>query len=73
MATTVMEQLTSSPRGIGVDVELIASFPMENETFIERNFTEKEGGVLPFATRSTSIFCWQVVRQRSHCEGALKR
>lgn len=33
---------TSSPQGVGVDVQLIADIHVDNKNFIERNFTEKE-------------------------------
>ncbi|KAJ2357061.1 fatty acid synthase alpha subunit Lsd1 [Coemansia erecta] len=35
-------QALAGPSGIGVDIELIADINIENDTFIERNFTERE-------------------------------
>ncbi|KAK6459259.1 fatty acid synthase subunit alpha [Scheffersomyces xylosifermentans] len=34
--------LNKSSKGVGVDVELISALNLENETFVERNFTEAE-------------------------------
>lgn len=37
-----LTQLNKSSRGVGVDVELLSSINLDNETFIERNFTASE-------------------------------
>ena len=42
MVKTLTKEVTSSEDGVGVDVELIQSINIENETFIERNFTPAE-------------------------------
>ncbi|MCH0629294.1 4'-phosphopantetheinyl transferase superfamily protein [Kocuria palustris] len=34
--------LNKSSKGVGVDVELLSALNLENETFIERNFTDEE-------------------------------
>ncbi|KAJ2550684.1 hypothetical protein EV175_003975 [Coemansia sp. RSA 1933] len=45
LAAKQAQELTSESNdriGIGVDIELIADINIENETFVERNFTEAE-------------------------------
>lgn len=37
-----LAKLNGSSKGVGVDVELLSSLNIENETFLERNFTSKE-------------------------------
>ncbi|CAN3501907.1 fatty acid synthase subunit alpha [Diutina catenulata] len=37
-----LAKLNKSSRGVGVDVELLSALNLENETFIERNFTAEE-------------------------------
>ncbi|KAG0084606.1 3-oxoacyl-[acyl-carrier-protein] synthase [Podila epicladia] len=43
LETSAAESLgESSPRGVGVDVEMVSAINIENETFLERNFTAQE-------------------------------
>ena len=37
-----MSSLNKSSKGVGVDVELLSAINIDNETFIERNFTGNE-------------------------------
>lgn len=37
-----LASLNNGSKGVGVDVELLSELNLENETFIERNFTEEE-------------------------------
>ncbi|KAI7866261.1 fatty acid synthase [Spinellus fusiger] len=37
-----LAQQQAGEKGVGVDVELVSAFNIENETFLERNFTEAE-------------------------------
>ncbi|KAI0464498.1 3-oxoacyl-[acyl-carrier-protein] synthase [Komagataella kurtzmanii] len=40
--SSLTSDVTSGGKGVGVDVELISAINNENDTFIERNFTENE-------------------------------
>ncbi|KAJ2771517.1 fatty acid synthase alpha subunit Lsd1 [Coemansia nantahalensis] len=40
-------ELLAGPTGVGVDIELMADINIENETFVERNFTARE-----------QAYCW---------------
>lgn len=42
IATKLVESATSNVHGVGTDVELISSIPIDNATFLERNFTVAE-------------------------------
>lgn len=46
-----LTQLNKSSKGVGVDVELLSALNLDNETFIERNFT---AGEVAYASKSPS-------------------
>ncbi|BFZ56375.1 3-oxoacyl-[acyl-carrier-protein] synthase [Savitreella phatthalungensis] len=48
--------LSSGAQNVGVDVELISSLPVDNETFIERNFTQNERDYCSAAASPQSSF-----------------
>jgi fatty acid synthase subunit alpha len=37
-----MSQVTAEDKGVGVDIELLSALNLDNDTFLERNFTEAE-------------------------------
>jgi fatty acid synthase subunit alpha len=45
-----MSNLNGSSKGVGVDVELLTAINLENDTFIERNFTDAE---IAYCSKST--------------------
>lgn len=51
IANKLIESATSGVHGVGTDVELISSVPVDNPTFLERNFTAAE---LDYCRNSTS-------------------
>ncbi|KAK6461491.1 fatty acid synthase subunit alpha [Scheffersomyces coipomensis] len=53
---TALASLNKSSKGVGVDVELLSAINLENETFIERNFTASEREYCAKAPSSQASF-----------------
>lgn len=49
LTSKALASLNKSTKGVGVDVELLTALNLENETFIERNFTKDE---IAYASKS---------------------